>query len=231
MSSINSISGGGFSMTMSGTKRPDPSKMADDLFSKLDTTGKGYLTKSDLQSAATQLPGSDSSNSSGSTSSSANVDELFKKLDANGDGNITKDELTSGLKQLADAFGGQNVTSGGGKAGASAAGGTPPSGSGNAKSTSSTNGTSSTQSSSTSKTYDPADTNQDGTVSAQERIAYAQKQLASQLQSSASSASSNSASSTSMSSDAKIFKQITDIMHAYGGSDSGSNNSGFSVTV
>ena len=211
MSSINSISGGGFSMMMSGTKRPDPSKMVDDLFSKLDTTGKGYLTKSDLQSASTQLSGSDSSNSSGSTSSSANVDELFKKLDANGDGNITKDELASGLKQLA--------------------GGTPPSGSGNANSTSSTNGTSSTQSSSTSKTYDPADTNQDGTVSAQERIAYALKQLASQLQSSASSTSSNSASSTSTSSDARIFKQITDIMRAYGSSDSGSNNSGLSVTA
>ena len=221
MSSINSISGGGFSMMMSGTKRPDPSKMVDDLFSKLDTTGKGYLTKSDLQSASTQLPGSDSSNST-AASSSANVDELFKKLDANGDGKITKDELTSGLKQLADAFG---------KAGAPPAGGTPPSGSDNAKSTSSTSGTSSTQSSSTTKTYDPADTNQDGTVSAQERTAYALKQLASQLHSSASSTPSNSASSTSMSSDAKIFKQITDIMRAYGSSDSGSNNSGLSVTA
>jgi len=224
MSSINSISGGGFSMMMSGTKRPDPSKMVDDLFSKLDTTGKGYLTKSDLQSALTQLSGSDSSNNTSSTSSSANVDELFKKLDANGDGKITKDELTSGLKQLADAFG---------KTGAPAAGATPPSGSGNANSTSRTTGTSSTQSSSTSKTYDPADTNQDGTVSAQERIAYALKQLASQLHSSASSTSSNSASSTSMSSDAKIFKQITDIMRANGSPDSGYNNSdsGLSVTA
>ena len=227
MSSINSISGSGFSMMTSGTKRPDPSKMVDDLFSKLDTTGKGYLTKSDLQSAATQSSGSDSSNSSGSTSSSTNVDELFKKLDTNGDGKITKEELTSGMKQLADALGPQNGTSGGGKA----AGGTAPSGSGNANSTSSTNGTSSTQSSSTSKTYDPADTNQDGTVSAQERIAYALKQLASQLNESASSTSSNSTSSTSTSSDAKIFKQITDIMRVYGSSDSGSNNSGLSVTA
>lgn len=231
MSGINSISGGGFSMIMSGAKRPDPSKMVDDLFSKLDTTGKGYLTKSDLQSALTQLPGSDSSNSTGSTSSSANVDELFKKLDANGDGKITKDELTSGLKQLADAFGSQNVTSGGGKAGAPAAGGTPPSRSGNATSTSSTNSTSSTQSSSAAKTYDPADTNQDGKVSEQERIAYALKQLASQLHASASSTSTNSTSSTSTSSDAKIFKQFTDIMHAYGSSNIGSNNSGLSVTA
>ncbi|OIR18390.1 EF hand [mine drainage metagenome] len=218
-------------MMMSGTKRPDPSKIVDDLFSKLDTTGKGYLTKSDLQSALTQLPGSDSSNRTGSTSNSANVDELFKKLDANGDGKITKGELTSGLKQLADAFGSQNVSSGGGNAGAPAAGGTPPSDPGNANSTSSTNGTSSTQSSSTSKTYDPADTNQDGTVSAQERIAYALKQLTSQLHSSASSMSSNSTSSTSTSSDAKIFKQFTDIMHAYGSSSIGSNNSNYGLSV
>jgi Ca2+-binding EF-hand superfamily protein len=83
---------------MSGMKRPDPSKMVDDLFSKLDTTNKGYLEKSDLQSALSQLP------SSGSTRSSANVDEMFKKLDGNGDGKLTKDEMSSGMKKLADAL-------------------------------------------------------------------------------------------------------------------------------
>lgn len=103
MSSISSVngSGGGFSMMMSGMKRPDPSKMADNLFSKLDTTNKGYLEKSDLQSALSQLSGSDSSNSS---SSSTTVDEIFKKLDSNSDNKITKDEMSSGMKKLADAL-------------------------------------------------------------------------------------------------------------------------------
>ena len=105
MSSISSVngSGSGFSMMMSGMKRPDPAKMADNLFSKLDTTNKGYLEKSDLQSALSQLSGSDTGSSS-SSNSSTTVDEMFKKLDGNGDGKLTKSEMTSGMKNLADAL-------------------------------------------------------------------------------------------------------------------------------
>jgi len=54
MSSIGSIN----SSMMSGMmrmQRPDPSKMTDSLFSKLDTSGKGYLEKSDLQSAFSNI--------------------------------------------------------------------------------------------------------------------------------------------------------------------------------
>ena len=60
MSSISSVngSGSGFSM-MSGMKHPDPSKMVDDLFSKIDTTNKGYLGKSELQERRVRLEGFD----------------------------------------------------------------------------------------------------------------------------------------------------------------------------
>ncbi|MBI3901814.1 MAG: EF-hand domain-containing protein [Nitrosomonadales bacterium] len=245
MSSINSISGGGFSMMMSGMKRPDPSQMVDNLFSKLDTTNKGYLEKSDLQSALSQLSGSGSSSGSSSTSSSTNVDEIFKKLDGNSDGKITKDEMSSGMKKLADALDSQfnqmrmNGMSQGDKGTAQAGKGggapppggmpPPPSGSGGANSTSGTSSTSSTQSNSTTKTYDPADANQDGTVSEQERIAYAQ---AKQDKASASSASGEaSVSSTSANSDARVLKQIMDLMHAYSSFDSSTNDSGLSVTA
>ncbi len=71
--------------------RPDPSKLAEDLFSQLDTKGQGYLEKSDLQSAFES-----------SASGSASVDEVFSSLDGDGDGKITKEEMTSGLTKLAE---------------------------------------------------------------------------------------------------------------------------------
>ena len=80
--------------------------------------------------------------------------ELFKQLDQGSKGYITKQDLEDGLAKTdqakAPSTGGSGGGSGGG-GGSSSAGGT------------------------TSKTYDPADLNQDGVVSAQERIEYAQK--------------------------------------------------------
>jgi hypothetical protein len=55
--SIGSINSSSASMMMSGMKgmqRPDPSKMADQLFSKLDTKGQGYIEKGDLQADLTR---------------------------------------------------------------------------------------------------------------------------------------------------------------------------------
>ncbi len=207
--------GSGNSTTTSGMNRPDPSKMVDDLFSKLDTTNKGYLEKSDLQSALSQSPGSGSSSG---TSSSPNVDEIFKKLDSNADGKLTKSEMTSSMSSTT------KVGKGGG---APPPGGMPPPGAGGAKSASGASSTSSTQSSSSTKTYDPADANQDGKVSEQEKIAYAQ---AKQDKASASS-DSTATSSTSTSSDARVMKQIMELMHAYGSFDSSTNNSRLSVTA
>ncbi len=66
--------------------------MVEDIFSKLDTKGQGYLEKSDLESA---LSGLDSD-------SSASVDDVFSTLDGDGDGKVTKDEMSSTLQKLAD---------------------------------------------------------------------------------------------------------------------------------
>ena len=239
MSSISSISGSGFSSSM---QPPDPSKMVDKLFAKLDPTGKGYITKSDLQSAMSQLSGSGSSSGTASSSgtsssgSSTSVDEIFKKIDTNGDGKITKDEMTSGMKSLASSLQGQiNKTGRGGPP----PGGTPPSG-GSPPSSSSSDSTSTTQSSSATKTYQAADTNQDGKVSEKEQIAYdllMQSQASStssNTSKAASSTSSNSvdaASATSTGSDARVMKQIMDLMHAYSSPNSSSGSSGLSVTA
>ena len=73
-------------------KRPDPTQMANKLFSQLDTKNQGYLEKSDLQTALSSATGD----------SSSNVDALFTQLDGNSDGKVTKDEMADTLKKLAD---------------------------------------------------------------------------------------------------------------------------------
>lgn len=92
-SSIGSV-GSSVSTMMQAMKRPDPAKMAEDLFSKLDTSSQGYIQKSDLQTAFNTI--------SSDASSSAN--DLFSKLDTNGDNKVTKQEFTDGLKNLASQF-------------------------------------------------------------------------------------------------------------------------------
>jgi len=95
MSSINSVSSGYSSMMqgMHGMRRPDTKQMAEDLFSKLDASGQGQLSKVDLQTAF-----DNGSNLSGTSS----VDEFFSQLDGNGDGAVTKTEFTDTISKLAD---------------------------------------------------------------------------------------------------------------------------------
>lgn len=76
---------------------PDPSKMAEQLFSKLDIKEQGYLEKSDLQAAFGNLSKSDNSNS---TSNSTAIDDMFSKLDGDGDGKVTKAEMSATLEKL-----------------------------------------------------------------------------------------------------------------------------------
>jgi Ca2+-binding EF-hand superfamily protein len=86
------------STSQTSRKRPDPSEMADQLFSKLDTSGKGYLEASDLQKAISGL------SSTSDSSDSASADTVFSALDADGDGKVTKQEMEDGMTKLADEF-------------------------------------------------------------------------------------------------------------------------------
>jgi len=255
MSSISSIN----SSTMSGMQRmqrPDPSKMTENLFSKLDTSGKGYLEKSDLQSAFAQLSSTSSSSSSSSTtSSSASVDDVFKSLDSDSDGKITKDEMTSGLQKIADQLDSQfNKMREGGKAGGGmqGAGGMPPppppDGANSAgitkdqltsmaKEIGSNDSTASSKISDLVKNFDKADTDKDGKISAKEAIAYDQaNSTSSSTSTSSTSASTSNSSSTSSTSDSgkletQIMKQIMELMRAYGGSGSDSGVSSLLSTL
>ena len=83
------------------SQRPDPASMAQDLFAKLDTSGQGYLDKSELQAGLDQV-------SLSSKASSMSVNNLMAKLDANGDGKVTESEFTDALKGAAQQVGGHH---------------------------------------------------------------------------------------------------------------------------
>jgi hypothetical protein len=168
-------------------QRPDPTKLAEQAFAKLDIGNKGYLDQADLQQGFSQISGPQGS--SGSADDKAS--RALKALDSDGDGKLSKDEFSSGVKKVADAldqqFNQSRVKQGQGAGGAEGAngppaGGPPPGGpppgagpqgaQGAGGAEGGTDSTSST--SSTSTTYDPADSNKDGTVSQQELLAYQQ---------------------------------------------------------
>ena len=85
---------------MGGMQRPDPSKMVDNLFAKLDTKGQGYIEKSDFQGAFDKV-----------SSKTPSVDDVFSALDNNDDGKITKQEMSDSVQKLADQLVGplQNI--------------------------------------------------------------------------------------------------------------------------
>lgn len=144
------------------------STWADSVFSKLDTKNQGYIEKTDLQSAL-------SATDDGGGMRPGDIDDAFSALDGDGDGKVTKSELTDAMTKLSDQLNAQfdaSRVNGGGMRPDGPPPGPPPGGAGGAGGAA--DSTSST--SSTSSTTEPADTNGDGTVSAQEQAAYETKQ-------------------------------------------------------
>lgn len=214
------------SVSFSGMQRPDPSQMASKLFAKLDTKNQGYIEKSDLQSALSEI--------GGSTADTSSVDDVFSQLDADSNGQVTKDEFSTAMKKVSDAldsqfnamrmngFGGQGGQGEqGGMGGAAAAGGMPPpppggqggpggpGGSGGNDSgftkdelssqLSETGSTDSQRSALISKVvsnFDKADSDEDGKVSFKEAMAYDQSTKTSSTSSTSSTTSSSDSSSS-----------------------------------
>jgi len=186
--SISSINSSSSAMMSGAMKRPDPSKMANDLFSKLDTTGKGYIEKSDLETALSNM--SESGSSSGATTSSkAEADALFSKMDSNGNGKVTKEEMSAAVQKIAAELDGQSPRM-------RLQGGSPPPPPPQGGSSASSTGSSTSNQTSS----DPADTNGDGTVSAIEALAYEISQ--------ASSSTTNTSSSSISSADAQSMQRL-----------------------
>ena len=145
------------------------------LFSRLDTKNQGFIEKSDIAAAFAQV---DASSASGNASA---ADQLFTQLDSNKDGKVTKSELSSAIAKVADELNAQydqaRVARGG-------RGGPPPPGADGPPPGGAAEGASAASATSTSPYNAAADTNGDGTVSADEAAAYA-KLLASGAASSA----------------------------------------------
>lgn len=137
------------------------------LYSSLDSDSSGGVSQDELSSAVSSYLSAtgQSSSDSGSLSSS-----LFSGLDSDGDGSVSQSELTSAMKAAEsnrppppmgpppanDTGSAGNQASSGGSSGTSSS-----------SSTSSSAGASASSSSG----FDPLDTNQDGYVSAEERLA------------------------------------------------------------
>lgn len=237
------------SMSISGMHRPDPSQMASKLFSKLDTKNQGYLEKSDLQSAFSQI-----SSTGGSDTSTASVDDVFSQLDSNSDGKVTKDEFSSTLKKLADEldsqFNSMRMGGAGGMGSASGMGGMPPppppsGGEGGddagftkdeltsqLKEIGSSDSQRSSLISKVVSNFDQADSDGDGKVSLKEAMAYDQSTRTSATSSASGdatgAAAADSASGTSTNNDAQVMMKIMQLMQAYGGFGQEQNSSGLS---
>jgi hypothetical protein len=146
-------------------------RMAEKMLKDLDSDGDGNISKSELAKASTAVSGTSSSKEASSTSS---LDDLFKAMDSDGDGKISQSDLSSFMQKAGPPA-----------AGAQGAGAPPPGGapqSASSTSADSTSGLFDSLSSKTKQSSDPQDTNGDGTVSAEERMAFAYQQLMAALQ-------------------------------------------------
>ena len=238
MSSISSIGSSIISsLYSSAAKSAKTASSVENLFDKLDSTGKGYLEKSDLANAFAQISGTTSSTSTSTSTSSASVDDVFSKLDSDSNGKVTESELSSGLENLAAALDSQFNQM-------RMSGGTPPppppaqDDSGFTKDELSSQiseiGSSDSQRSELMtkivNNFDAADTDSDGKVSFQEAMAYDQSTKTAASASSSAATTSNEAGS----SDLAIMKRIMELMDAYAltsSSDSSSLASSLSVSA
>jgi Ca2+-binding EF-hand superfamily protein len=149
----------------------------DDLFSKVDTNSDGSVDEAEMQAFTDKM------------TSETGVDSTtsFAALDTNGDGSLSQTEFDAGKPSATDSA--QSTSTQG-------AGGPPPAGG--------PDGTASA-SATDSQTYDPLDTNQDGTVSELERLAGALKSF---VDSSDSSSSSSTASDSLLAMAKLMYQQI-----------------------
>jgi Ca2+-binding EF-hand superfamily protein len=246
MSTIGGIGSGYMAMQETShtraMRRPDPEAMASEAFAKIDTSGRGYIEKADLQSAM------DSVRSAAGSTSGVSVDDLFAKLDGDGDGKVTKDEFSNGSKGIVDQmrqqYGDMRRLSGmGGMSGMPPA---PLPGGGGAgftkdeltsqlDSIGSSDDPRSALLSSIVDSFDAADTDGDGKVSFSEARTFAASSESDDAVSasspSASSTSSTSTSSASSDLTASLTQQISRLLHAYGAAAASSDTSTLALSA
>lgn len=144
------------------TDRPSFEDLAKELLGSMDTDSSGTIDSAEFSAAAQALASSsnssDSSTSSSSTTSSSSLTDAFNALDTNSDGSLSTDELMSALENSKPQGkeGGMPPPPPGGMP-------PPPPPSDSSSASSST--------SSSSDIFSALDTNQDGSISADELAA------------------------------------------------------------
>jgi Ca2+-binding EF-hand superfamily protein len=212
------------------------SQLASSLFSKLDTQNKGYLEKSNFQSAL----GSASNDSDNTTE----VDDVFEQLDGNGDGKVTEAEVSSVLANILS----KNQNSAGigqGPGGPGGPGGPPPPPQGEdtgftkeelssqLEEIGSSDDKRASVISNVVNNFEAADANQDGKVTAAEAMAYEQKNSVDSSSSSQSSAktSANSTDTNNQANNDEIVQQVMKLLSAYKNQEAGAYASANSTSL
>jgi Ca2+-binding EF-hand superfamily protein len=216
MSSISGVSGSSAWSMIKDMRQ----KMAENLFSQLDTSGQGYIDKATLQSALDKA-----------STSTSSVDTLFSKLDTNGDGKVTKQEFTDTLKQLETQLqANANLQTGSmpPPPPANDAGFTKDELTAQLSAIGSSDGKRSSLISNVIANFDKADTNGDGKVSMQEAMALKKSASSSTASTSGSDSTSSAPDTSSTDTTAKVMQQIMLLMQAYN-SDNKSSNSTLSL--
>lgn len=136
----------------------------DDLFSKVDSDGSGSLSQSELQTMLETMSGN-----TDSTATSSEAEALFKQLDSDSDGSLSSSEFDAGRPQNQDQANSRTSATSTASANRPPP---PPGGPGGP-------GRGGSSSESSNASYDPLDTNQDGVVSIEERLAASSSQASS----------------------------------------------------
>lgn len=207
------------------------------LFAKLDTRNQGYIEKSDLVSAFSQI---------GTSSADSSAEDVFAAFDSNSDGQVTESEFSSTLSKLQEElesqFGSMRMEGFAGAQGAGGMAGMPPpppqDDAGFTKdelqSQLSEIGSSDSKRSSlisnVVNNFEAADSNGDGKVSFSEARAYDQSSTSSTTASSTDGTTASS-TDTANSEDTKLMLKIMQLMHAYGGLEQNGNASAASSTL
>lgn len=189
-------------------------QMASLLFSKLDTRNQGYIEKTDLASAFSQI--------SSKSSDGSSVDDVFAALDSNSDGKVTESEFSTVLNKLQEQLDSQRMQGHGGPQGMGGKPPPPPTDDAGftkdelTQQLSEADSTDSARSSLITKivdNFEAADSNGDGKVSFQEAMAYDKSTQATTTSDTGSNATN---ATTADNSDLQIMKKIMQLMHAYG---------------
>ena len=153
-----------FAQSRSGGAGQARGEAGDDLFGKVDTDGSGNLSETELQSLMDKMASDRASGSSSSTSAA----DVISQYDTDGNGELSESEFDASRPS-------------GGPQGMQSMPPPPPPEMSASSGTEGTSSTDSTSSTSDTTTYDSADLNQDGVVTAQEQAIADAKDAVQQL--------------------------------------------------